>query len=1255
MTDRPPYRISPSRVGRHFFLQCDRHLRFTSAATPAQRQADGVPTDLPPTTPLTAAIFQSGFDWEVEAVARLGDAVHVPPGEGPVTQRTFRVSKTLALLRSAPPGTFIYQATLRPPPLFSERHGIPSALVQVSSARPDLIEVLPDGSGGRLLRVIDMKRGQAVRVSHRVQILFYALLLDALLTADEGTRVDLETGGVWLGGTGAPTPCDLSGIRPHLEQLLREDLRRIFTLPPHEVDWHVRPRCEWCPYFEHCRGEMRRADDLSRVPRLSAAARRTLREQGISTVAALGALLAGPPEAADAVLAHSASLAGQRPHLTARVRALLDAQPQLHGRASLALPREEPHEVTAFLLLEREPLHRRVYLAALQTVTGPAVPERLTHARADTAARVFLAQTPEQARQVQRQIIGALHALLQRVDAYNLGAPEPVSLQVICYTRSERALLLELLLDGLAHADLSDAAMTLLFHFQGPELIDASDSAHPEATPDHAAVPLLSAMSNLLALPIDVSYTLPEVTGALGVPGFIRDPQIHPELNHGLRSDEIFAIWTGAPPERTAALRVHALRQLAALRAVFDAVRARAAAALRTTAPRFQLPTRAPAADAFRSRVIFLTRYESFLRCHRVRDLRRTAPSAVPYVDAILRGTAQGDGWVTLDQTPARRLETGDFPSRLLASDDDAGRDALLEFNDYAHRASFWGPPTGPSLAIVAIGDVDTDALGRALRIRVRPTHASSLPLLEPGQRCVLFPRFTDFSTDRLAAFLARGDRPEPLVVQALRDPSRPAADSPLELHPDASGLGFTPSQQAALEAVCRQPITALWGPPGTGKTHFLASLIVALAAAHRAAGRPLSVVVSAFTNAAIEHLLRRIHARAIERSLPHLSLGKARGFQTAPAVGGDIDPRGIRGWLARNPLAVIGSTIHQLIKDPALGGVDLVVVDEASQLDVASGLVPAHLAGPTGRVVYAGDHLQLPPIIAGTYPDPPPGSPALHRSIFAALSAVRGGALRHQLLENFRMNDVLTSAAATLRYGPDYRPRDAAVASQRLDFTPPDGLDPLCRAILDPAAPLVVVITDGIRAARENPVEADLIARLTCALRAGLRDAGGAPFTSDRGFFTRGVFVVCPHHAQIQQIQQALAARRTWDRRPFVETVEKTQGQEAQAVIVGYGVSDPELAEQEAEFIYSPNRLNVAMTRARSKCVVCLPRPLVAGTPEILEDPIAAEGLAMMRRLVQETASHGERLRFPLDGASVEVLRAITPWSHPVTRGRDG
>jgi len=247
-----------------------------------------------------------------------------------------------------------------------------------------------------------------------------------------------------------------------------------------------------------------------------------------------------------------------------------------------------------------------------------------------------------------------------------------------------------------------------------------------------------------------------------------------------------------------------------------------------------------------------------------------------------------------------------------------------------------------------------------------------------------------------------------------------------------------------------------------------------------------------------------------------------------------------------------------------------------------------------------------------------------------------------HQLTENFRMNDVLTSFAAELLYGTAYRSFDGTVAQRRLNLPAERSLDPFVEACLDPQFPLVFVVLDGVWAARENPLEAELVARLVTGLRGTLRRPDQKLYDDDAAFFREGVFVVSPHRAQIRTIHRELRRGRMWQSPPLVDTVDKMQGQEADAVIVSYGVSDPEFAMAEAEFIYGLNRLNVAITRARSKCIVCLPRPLLDAPPQVLDVPEATRGLAYMRALIEAVAGCEDEVSFDLgDGARASVYRA--------------
>src|SRR5262249_41953149 len=220
-------------------------------------------------------------------------------------------------------------------------------------------------------------------------------------------------------------------------------------------------------------------------------------------------------------------------------------------------------------------------------------------------------------------------------------------------------------------------------------------------------------------------------------------------------------------------------------------------------------------------------------------------------------------------------------------------------------------------------------------------------------------------------------------------------------------------------------------------KTHFLATAIVALAAAHARAGQPFRVLVTAFTHAAIENLLRKIaqRLREVGSAARDLRLAKAKYWQGVPAgieVVAENDPADSQ---QEGESSMLGATAYSCLKkQQELADFDLVVIDEASQVRVPEAAVAVCLAADSGRLVLAGDHLQLPPIVAGTYPDPAPGEPLLHRSIFEAVCPRDSGERRivRPLLENFRMNDVLTSVAAQLLYGPRYRCVDAEVAGRR-------------------------------------------------------------------------------------------------------------------------------------------------------------------------------------------------------------------------------
>jgi len=489
-----------------------------------------------------------------------------------------------------------------------------------------------------------------------------------------------------------------------------------------------------------------------------------------------------------------------------------------------------------------------------------------------------------------------------------------------------------------------------------------------------------------------------------------------------------------------------------------------------------------------------------------------------------------------------------------------------------------------------------------------------------------------------VAELAALDGKPGSHFAQLIQDPV--AARRPTGIDPAlrkralklAEEHGMTPSQRAAFEGILDNDLQLVWGPPGTGKTHFLALAILCLLEANRRAGQQLRVLISAFTHTAIDNCLIKLKDLQEERKVVggSFALRKILAYGTAPVD--TVHPKEAAAFGQGANLCVLGATVWQARKiAPEELSYDLVVIDEGSQLEVAESAIPIRRLKPNGRLLIAGDDRQLPPIVQGNYPVVE-GEPLLHRSILECLRALDPeDETVKPLLENFRMCDVLCEYPASSIYPAEYAPVNDAIARRRLPITT-NGTTKLAELGLDPNYPVTMFVSENVAATAENLLEAGLVADLTFALRDRL-DGSDEEFWKDR------LFIVSPHHAQIRAIRRALATR-SWDSEPFVDTVDKMQGQECDAVIVSYGVSDVEYALGEREFIYSLNRLNVAVTRARMKTIVFISRALLEPPIQALDRDEVAEGIAFMQGLARWCELRNEPQRLEVNDAIFTLLR---------------
>ncbi|GAA1517902.1 exodeoxyribonuclease V subunit alpha [Nocardioides humi] len=206
------------------------------------------------------------------------------------------------------------------------------------------------------------------------------------------------------------------------------------------------------------------------------------------------------------------------------------------------------------------------------------------------------------------------------------------------------------------------------------------------------------------------------------------------------------------------------------------------------------------------------------------------------------------------------------------------------------------------------------------------------------------------------------------------------------------SGHHLSPEQAAAVEHAARHRTTVLTGGPGTGKTTTVARLVLALAdqfaLAHE---RPMSIALAAPTGKAATRL-----QEAVEEELSDLgALGDGPHQITAPR---GLTLHRLLGWRPDNATRFRHDRANRL-------KYDLVVVDEASMVDLTMMARLLEAVRPDSRLVLVGDPRQLTSVDAG-----------------AVLSDLVAGFAAHPdspvaaLTENHRSTEEIKGLAAALR-----------------------------------------------------------------------------------------------------------------------------------------------------------------------------------------------------------------------------------------------
>lgn len=343
----------------------------------------------------------------------------------------------------------------------------------------------------------------------------------------------------------------------------------------------------------------------------------------------------------------------------------------------------------------------------------------------------------------------------------------------------------------------------------------------------------------------------------------------------------------------------------------------------------------------------------------------------------------------------------------------------------------------------------------------------------------------------------------------------------------------------------------AVHGPPGTGKTHTAARVIVRLVAEHR-----WRVGVVAQSHATVENLLDCV----IDAGLDPRRIAKKRYDRQAPRWQ-EIDGNAYAAFLADTPGCVIGGTAWDFANANRIppGSLDLLVIDEAGQFCLANTIAVAPAAA---NLLLLGDPQQLPQVSQGTHPEPVDTS-ALDWLVVGqrTLPDERG----YFLDRSYRMHPAVCAAVSALSYEGRLH-SDACTAARRLDGCPPG---------------VRLLSVDHQGNSTESPEEADAIA----AAVTGLLGASWTDEHGTRALTASDVLVLAPYNAQVALLRRRLGSAGLDGVR--VGTVDKFQGGQAPVVFISMTASSVDVVPRGISFLLNRNRLNVAVSRAQYAAVI--------------------------------------------------------------------
>ncbi len=356
-------------------------------------------------------------------------------------------------------------------------------------------------------------------------------------------------------------------------------------------------------------------------------------------------------------------------------------------------------------------------------------------------------------------------------------------------------------------------------------------------------------------------------------------------------------------------------------------------------------------------------------------------------------------------------------------------------------------------------------------------------------------------------------------------------------------------------------------GPPGTGKTLTISHI----AKLYLNAGK--KVFITAPTHTAINNCINAVSS-IVKDASKVVKIGEK--YQASEILNNDYVTRKTRLPSERYSInqdlsqegIIIGGTPYCMCY-PASKRLnnwefDVALIDEAAQMSIP---LAVSVMSKSKKFIFVGDHKQLDPIIPkGT------GLSMFSESIFRRL--VRLYPNQKSLLNiSYRLNNSLIRIPNALFYNNQLTSDSSLnVSDKRIESVN-------FNEVLNHKDAKILYLHKEFDAQGRSPHEANIVAEMVNDM-------------VDNGVDYKDIGIMTPYRAQVREIKKALnrviGGVDTEDAEAlFIDTVDRMQGQERKYILYSMANSHPLESKRRLDFFYSPNRLNVAITRAIEKCIV--------------------------------------------------------------------